>query len=77
VGALGADRAGEAGAHPGQVVSAIIPARRLGGRVWVVLTCGAGGDRGGYGRGGRGSSLLSWAECAIGARSNNERVGEQ
>jgi hypothetical protein len=53
--ALGADRAGKAGTHPGQVISAIIPARRIDGRVWVVLTsCG-----GGYGRGGRGSSLSS------------------
>jgi hypothetical protein len=29
VGALGADGAGKLGAHPGQVVSAIIPARRV------------------------------------------------
>ena len=48
---VGADRAGKAGAHPGQVISAIIPARRIWGRVWVVLTRCAGGGRGGYSRG--------------------------
>jgi hypothetical protein len=58
VGALGADRAGKAGAHPGQVVGAIIPARRVGGRVWVGLSSfGADARVGGYGRGGRGSSF--------------------
>jgi hypothetical protein len=77
VGALGADRAGKAGAHPGQVISAIIPARRIGGRVWVVLTSCAGGGRGSYGRGGRGSSLPSQDECAIDARCNNARVGDE
>jgi flagellar biosynthesis/type III secretory pathway ATPase len=58
VGALGADRAGKAGAYPGQVVGAIIPALGVGGRVWVGLTSfGVGARVGGYGRGGRGSSL--------------------
>ena len=47
MGALGANRAGKAGAHPGQVISAIIPARRISGRVRVVLTSSGGGDRGG------------------------------
>lgn len=68
MGAVGADRAGKAGAYPGQVVSAIIPACRVGGRMWIVLSsCGAGG-RGGYGRvgtsppGGRG----------VRAKCNNE-----
>jgi hypothetical protein len=50
VGALGADRGGQAGAHPGQVVSAIVAACGVDGRVRVVLTwCEAGG----YGRVGR------------------------
>ena len=39
MGALGADRGGEPGAHPGQVVGAIIPAYGVDGRVRVVLTC--------------------------------------
>jgi hypothetical protein len=67
VGALGADRAGKAGAHPGQVVGAIIPARRIGGRVWVVLTSCVGGGRGGYGRGGSGIFLSLGVSSGQGA----------
>ena len=81
MGALGADRAGKAGAHPGQVISAIIPARRIGGRVRVVLTCGAGGGRGGYGRGGResppccrGMSALSAQGAITSERADGLRV---
>ena len=51
MGALGADRAGKPGAYPCQVISAIIPVRRVGSRI-VLTWCGCGG-RGGYGRGGR------------------------
>jgi hypothetical protein len=79
VGALGADRAGEAGAHPGQVVSAIIPTRRIGGRVVVVLTSCAGGGRRGYGRGGRGSPPCRRRMSALSTQSaiTSERVSEQ
>jgi hypothetical protein len=73
VGALGADRAGETGAHPGQVVSAIIPARQVGGRV-VLTSCRRGG-RGGYGRVGSGMFL---SLGGIGrARCNNESIADR
>jgi hypothetical protein len=72
VGALGADRAGKAGAHPSQVISAIIPAGGIGGRVWVVLSSCVCGGRCGYGRGGRGTSSLSRDACTIDAKCNNE-----
>jgi hypothetical protein len=64
MGVVGADRAGKAGTHPGQVISAIIPAQ---GRVLVVLTF-CGGGRGGYRWGGRGILLgltsVGWAGCS-------------
>jgi hypothetical protein len=73
VGALGADRAGETGAHPGQVVSAIIPARQVGGRV-VLTSCRRGG-RGGYGRVGSGMFL---SLGGIGrARCNDESIADR
>jgi hypothetical protein len=71
MGVVGADRAGKAGTHPGQVISAIIPAQ---GRVLVVLTF-CGGGRGGYRWGGRGILLgltsVGWAGC------NNELLADR
>ena len=73
MGALGADRAGETGAHPGQVVSAIVPAHQVGGRV-VLTSCRRGG-RGGYGRVGSGTFL---SLGGIGrARCNNESIADR